>query len=64
MVGAALPDADKPCELLLGFNPFPRVVRDVHERIQREAPHRLGHEVLAAVLLAAVAAGAVRRLGA
>ncbi|MGH9094658.1 MAG: hypothetical protein ACRDXE_05800 [Acidimicrobiales bacterium] len=63
MVGAALPDADKPCEHFLGFNPFPRVVREIHDRIQREAPHRLPHEVVAAGLLAVLAAWTIRRTG-
>jgi hypothetical protein len=51
MVGAALPDADKPMEYFFGMNPFPKWVQSFHGRIQREAPHRLPQEVATAVML-------------
>jgi hypothetical protein len=57
MVGAALPDLDKPLLHFFGVNPFPLAFRHFHSRIQREAPHRVPHEVLAACVLATMAAG-------
>lgn len=53
MVGAALPDTDKPFQYIFGVNPFPRAVRRFHKRIQREAPHRMPAELASAALLAA-----------
>jgi hypothetical protein len=48
MVGAALPDLDKPAQLFFGHTLWPRPVRDFHRRIQDEAPDRfLSHEVVA-----------------
>lgn len=52
MLGGAVVDADKPCQYFFGFNPFPRVFQRFHQRIQREAPHRLPHEVMTGVALA------------
>lgn len=50
MVGAALPDVDKPTNVFFGFNPFPRAVNELHGRVQDEAPHRfLSHELPAAL---------------
>lgn len=54
MVGAALPDLDKPWALVTGGVLWPPAVTRFHGRIQREAPHRLPLEVAlvgAAVLL-------------
>lgn len=51
MVGAAIPDADKPFEYFLGWNPFPERVQLFHARLQREAPHRLPYEVAVAGIL-------------
>lgn len=54
MVGAALPDLNKPSNVFFGFSPFPAKVDDFHGRIQDEAPHRFrSHEVVAGVLFAA-----------
>ncbi|MBS2966123.1 metal-dependent hydrolase [Actinocrinis puniceicyclus] len=54
MVGAALPDLDKPTRVFFGFSPFPRRVNDFHGRIQDEAPGRFySHEVVAGALFAA-----------
>ncbi len=60
MVGAALPDADKPMEYFLGINPFPKRVQRFHSRIQREAQHRLPQEVVTAVMLGIAAAVTLR----
>ena len=54
MAGAAIVDADKPCEHFFGFNPFPMWVQHLHATIQRESPHRLPHEIAAAAGLLAV----------
>lgn len=54
MVGASLPDLDKPSRIFFGFSPFPRRVNDFHGRIQDEAPGRFySHEVVAGSLFAA-----------
>lgn len=49
MLGACLPDADKPSELFFGRSPFPLAVDDWHKRIQRESPRRLPQEVIVAL---------------
>ncbi|MGH6654675.1 MAG: metal-dependent hydrolase [Actinocrinis sp.] len=64
MVGAALPDLDKPARLAFGRSPFPKAVDDFHGRIQDEAPHRfLSHELPTGLLFAAAygAACLIRR---
>jgi hypothetical protein len=54
MVGAALPDVNKPSRVFFGFSPFPRRVDRFHARIQDEAPHRFfSHELVAATAFAA-----------
>jgi len=58
MVGACLPDADKPSTLFLGRSPFPAAVDAWHQRIQRESPRRAVQEPLVALGLA----WAVRRV--
>ncbi|HEV2640551.1 MAG TPA: hypothetical protein VGX23_35820 [Actinocrinis sp.] len=63
MVGAALPDLNKPALLFFGRSPFPEPFEDLHRRIQHEAPDRfLSHEVAGgaafAAVLAALAVGA------
>jgi hypothetical protein len=55
MVGAALPDLDKPSMVAFGRTPFPRVVDDFHKAIQREEPRRAHYEVVAALLFASIA---------
>jgi hypothetical protein len=60
MVGAALPDADKPLEYFLGVNPFPKRLQSFHGRIQREAQHRLPHEVVTALTLGIAAVVTLR----
>ena len=50
MVGAALPDIDKPSLLWLGFSPWPSAVGRFHSGIQDEAPDRYGREAFCAAL--------------
>ena len=53
IAGATLLDVDKPARHFFGRNPVPAPIQDFHERIQREAPHRMRNElVIAAGLLA------------
>ncbi|HEX4257806.1 MAG TPA: hypothetical protein VH089_22115 [Streptosporangiaceae bacterium] len=59
MFGAALPDADKPVQLLFGRSPWPAAVGKFHGRIQDEAPHRFPHEAALAAAFAASAAALV-----
>lgn len=62
MVGAALPDLDKPTRIFFGFSPFPAAVDAFHSRIQDEAAGRFySHEVVAGALFAAAFAVAGRR---
>lgn len=66
MVGAALPDLNKPAHVFFGRSPFPKWVDAFHARIQDEAPDRFrSHEVVAGALFAAsfavVGRWAVRR---
>lgn len=54
MVGAALPDLDKPSRLFFGRSPFPARVDEFHGRIQDEDSGRFAsHEVPAGALFAA-----------
>jgi hypothetical protein len=59
MLGAALPDLDKPSQILFGRSPFPRAVGRFHSRIQDEALDRFPVEVGAATILAVAAATAL-----
>ena len=62
MVGAALPDLDKPWALVTGGRDlWPETVTGFHSRIQREAPHRLPWEVALAGGLALLGMLAARR---
>lgn len=56
MLGAALPDIDKPTRTWFGFSPWPAAVDHFHARIQDEAPGRFVHEATAGALFAASAA--------
>ncbi|MFY0405631.1 hypothetical protein [Solicola sp. PLA-1-18] len=49
MVGACLPDADKPSTMFFGRSPFPAAVDAWHKRIQRESPRRLVQEPVVAL---------------
>lgn len=53
VAGAALLDLDKPCMHFFHVNPFPQWCQWIHKQVQREAPHRLGYEMLVALGLAA-----------
>ncbi|MBO0771407.1 MAG: hypothetical protein J2P35_08110 [Actinobacteria bacterium] len=61
MIGAALPDLDKPALLWFGASPWPAAVNRFHSRIQDEAPGRFSLEAGAAAVLAAAALAALRR---
>ena len=57
MVGAALPDLDKPARLFFGRSPFPRRWDAFHGRIQDEAPGRFySHELRGGAVFAAALA--------
>jgi hypothetical protein len=54
MVGAALPDLDKPSRLFFKRSPFPKRFDDFHGWIQDEAPHRFrSHELVGGAVFAA-----------
>ncbi len=53
MLGACLPDADKPAQLFFGRSPFSPAVDEFHARIQRESRDRLPRELKVAGCLAA-----------
>ena len=61
MIGAALPDVDKPATLFFGWSPFPWAVDEFHRRIQREASGRAHIELLAAGTFGVAALAALRR---
>ena len=44
MLGACLPDADKPCDLFFGRSPFPPAIDRFHNAIQHESKHRMPQE--------------------
>lgn len=56
MVGACLPDLDKPGTKFCGRSPFPAAVDRAHVRMQTEMPHLVDVEVGAAAVLAALVA--------
>jgi hypothetical protein len=60
MVGAALPDIDKPSKLWFGRSPFPRRVDRFHKVIQREAPGRARYELAVAVAFGTAAVASLR----
>ncbi|MET0838236.1 MAG: hypothetical protein ABWY19_05600 [Marmoricola sp.] len=61
MLGACLPDADKPSLLFFGRSPFPAWVDEVHKRIQNEAHERMPYEAAGGVVGSFVARALVRR---
>ena len=61
MLGACLPDADKPSTLFFGRSPFPTAVDTWHGIIQREDPRRMGQEVVAACGTLLLASWLIRR---
>ncbi|MBV9444591.1 MAG: hypothetical protein JO345_01625 [Streptosporangiaceae bacterium] len=60
MAGAALPDLDKPGELVLGRSPWPAAVNRFHGVIQDEAADRFGQEMIVMGVLAVAALLAAR----
>lgn len=61
IAGAAVLDADKPCEFFFGFNPWPRWLDQFHKRIQRESPQGIRTEVATGIALAAISAVVLAR---
>lgn len=45
IAGATLLDADKPAIYFWKRNPFPRVVRRIHTRVQNESPEGMPNEI-------------------
>jgi hypothetical protein len=62
MLGACLPDADKPSILFFGRSPFPAAVDDIHKRIQNEAHERMPYEAIGGLIGAFAARALLRRL--
>ncbi len=61
MLGACLPDADKPSTLFFGRSPFPAWIDSVHRRIQNEAHERMPYEAIGGVLGAVAMRALLRR---
>ncbi|MET0839507.1 MAG: hypothetical protein ABWY19_12035 [Marmoricola sp.] len=61
MLGACLPDADKPWDLFFGGSPFPARVDEFHKRIQNEAHERMPYEAIGGLVGAFVARALVSR---
>ena len=61
MLGACLPDADKPSTLFFGGSPFPAWVDEVHKQIQNEAHERMPYEAVGGLVGALVVRGLLRR---
>ena len=61
IAGATLLDVDKPARHFFDRNPVPAPVQEFHERIQREAPHRMRAEVLIAAALLGLSGALVAR---
>ncbi len=60
IAGAAILDADKPCEYFFGFNPWPHWLDEFHKRIQHESPEGIRIEIATGVALTAVERGGAR----
>ncbi len=63
MLGACLPDADKPSNLFFGASPFPGALDRWHGEIQREEPQRMPQEIVLAAGGVLLATLLVRRSG-
>jgi hypothetical protein len=61
ITGACMPDTDKIGRHFAGRSPWPSRFDDFHARIQREAAHRLPHEVVSGFGLASLVRLALRR---
>jgi hypothetical protein len=62
MLGACLPDADKPSTLFFGRSPFPVWLDEAHGRIQNEAPERMPYEAIGGLVGAALVRSRLRHL--
>ena len=66
IAGATLLDADKPMQYFFGHDPFPRLISQIHKRVQNESsgglPRELAFGVLCALVDACIAARGRRRL--
>ena len=62
VVGACLPDLDKPGQLFFGRSPYPSRVDAWHGRIQREHPHLLRRDAALCAVGGAVAVAVLRTL--
>jgi hypothetical protein len=54
-------DADKPCEFLLGFSPWPGWLDRFHKWIQNESPEGMKTEVATGLGLATISAAVLAR---
>ena len=61
IAGATILDVDKPARHFFDCNPVPASVQEFHERIQREAPHRMRTEIMIAAGLLALSGLLVAR---
>ncbi|MGH9024467.1 MAG: hypothetical protein ACRDV9_15470 [Acidimicrobiia bacterium] len=61
MIGAVLPDIDKPAEHFFGRNPVPGPLQRFHDRIQVEAAYLMPLELAIAGTLAVAAVRRLRR---
>jgi len=61
IAGATVLDVDKPARHFFDRNPVPAPIQDFHERIQREAPHRMRNEMVVAAGLMALSGLLVAR---
>ena len=61
MLGACLPDADKPSTLFFGRSPFPAWLDAAHRRIQNEAHERMPYEAIGGVVGAVAVRALLRR---
>jgi hypothetical protein len=62
MLGACLPDADKPSTLFFGRSPFPGWVDEIHKRIQNEAHERMPFEAIGGLVGSFATRALLRRL--
>ena len=61
MLGACVPDADKPSTLFFRRSPFPAWVDDAHKRIQNEAEERMPYEAVGGLVGAVLVRSWLRR---
>jgi len=62
IAGATILDVDKPARHFFDANPVPAPIQEFHERIQREAPHRMRNELVVAAGLLGLSAFLVARV--